>query len=179
MLDLVAKSPAAGLVPVSIGTMALDEICPDHITFVTALGGAGSALSDALKAAHGMAMPDVHRATGRDGARAIWFGPTVALVGPAPDARLAQCAAVVDQSDAWCLLRLSGADLDAVLARLCPVDMRAAQFKRGHVIRSQLEHMNVVFHKVSDTAVDIYGFRSMAKTMVHDIQTAMESVAAR
>jgi sarcosine oxidase subunit gamma len=57
--------------------------------------------------------------------------------------------------------------------------MRAAQFKRGHVIRSQLEHMNVVYHKVSDTAVDIYGFRSMAKTMVHDIQTAMESVAAR
>jgi hypothetical protein len=39
--------------------------------------------------------------------------------------------------------------------------------------------MNVVYHKVSDTAVDIYGFRSMAKTMVHDIQTAMESVAAR
>lgn len=178
MIKLTAKSPAHGLVPVTIGTATLDEMTPVHITFITPYQGQGDALSQALKSAHGMAAPAVHRATGRDGARAIWFGAQIALVGPVPDATLAQYGAVVDQSDGWCVLRLSGVGLEPILARLCPVDMRASVFKRGHVIRSQLQHMNVVYHRVAEDAVDIYGFRSMAQTMVHDITTAMDSIAA-
>lgn len=178
MIKLTAKSPAHGLVPVTIGAATLDEITPANIAFVTPYQGQGDALSQAMKTAHGMAAPAAHRATGRDGARAIWFGAQIALVGPVPDATLAQYAAVVDQSDGWCILRLSGPTLDPILARLCPVDMRTTAFKRGHVVRSQLQHMNVVYHRVSEDAVDIYGFRSMAQTMVHDITTAMDSVAA-
>lgn len=176
MLDLVAKSPADGLVPVAIGTMTLDEVAPAAITFLTAAKGQEAALSAALKTAHGMALPAAQRATGRDGARAVWFGAEVALVGAVPDPSLSDHAAIVDQSDAWCVLRLTGDDLDAVLARLCPVDMRGSVFKRGHVVRSQLQHMNVVYHKLSENAVDIYGFRSMAATLVHDLKIAMESV---
>jgi heterotetrameric sarcosine oxidase gamma subunit len=178
VLNLIAKSPASSLVPLTIGTVELTEAFPDAITFLSAFSGKTDSLSDVLKSSHGMALPGPNRATGRDGARAIWFGSDVALIGPKPNEELASHCAMVDQSDAWCVLRMSGQDIEAVMARLCPVDMRINHFKRGHVVRSQMVHMNVVYHRVSDQVVDIYGFRSMASTMVHEIKTAMESVAA-
>jgi len=178
VLNLSSISATQGVLPVTHGTLELCEICPDHITSLAAYRGQADALSAALKSAHGMTLPAINRATGRDGARAIWFGPSVVLVGPAPDASLAQHAAVVDLSDGWCQLRLLGDRIDDVLARLAPVDLRWSVFGRGHVARSQLVHANVAYHRVSETTVDIYGFRSMAHSLVHEITRAMASVDA-
>lgn len=178
MVNLTPISATHGVLPQSYGPLSLTEIAPDHITSLAAYRGQSDALSAALKSAHGMALPAINRATGRDGARAIWFGASVLLVGPAPDPSLAQHAAMVDLTDGWCQLRLSGVDIEAVLARLAPIDLRWANFGRGHVARSQLVHANVAYHRVSETAVDIYGFRSMAHSLVHEITRAMASVHA-
>ncbi len=75
--------------------------------------------------------PKTGQATGRAGARAIWAGPSVFLVGPEPDADLSNHAAIVDQSDSWCVLNLKGADVEAVLARLSSVDMRSEVHEKG------------------------------------------------
>ncbi len=110
----------------------------------------------------------------------MWFGrDLVLLIGPEPHGSLARHAAIVDQSDAWAVVRLQGAGAEAVLARLVPVDLRAAHFKRGHTLRSQLQHMNVSITRVAADAFQIMAFRSMAQTLVHDLKTAMEGVAAR
>lgn len=178
MVNLTPISATQGMLPVSFGRLHLAEVATDHITSLAAYHGQADALSAVLKSAHGMVLPAVNRATGRDGARAIWFGPSILLVGPVPDASLAQYAAIVDLSDGWCHLRLSGDALDDVLARLAPVDLRKSVFGRGHVARSQLVHANVAYHRVSETTVDIYGFRSMAHSLVHEITRAMASVHA-
>jgi sarcosine oxidase subunit gamma len=179
VLKLVAKSPAEGLVPIAVGAMELNEVVPAAITSIACYHGQSAALSAALKEYHGMALPKTGQATGRAGVRAIWAGPSVFLVGPEPDADLSNHAAIVDQSDSWCVLNLKGADVEAVLARLSSVDMRLKSMKKGQVVRSQLQHMNAIYHRVSDDSFDIYAFRSMAKTMVHDIDRAMRYIASR
>ena len=80
MLKLVEKSPAEGLVPLSVGTMELSEVVPAAITSIAYYQGQADALSAALKEHHGMALPKMGQATGRAGARAMWAGPSVFLV---------------------------------------------------------------------------------------------------
>ena len=53
MLKLVAKSPAEGLVPLSVGTMELNEVVPAAITSIACYQDRADALSAALKKHHG------------------------------------------------------------------------------------------------------------------------------
>lgn len=180
MAELIAKTPCEGLLPLRIGSVTASEETPGAMTALAPYRGQEKPLSQALKAAHGMAFPAPNRATGRAGARAIWFGRGQAmLIGPAPDAALGQFAALTDQSDGWAVLRLEGDAVEQVLARLVPVDLRAGSFKRGHTLRSQVQHMAGSITRIGDRAFLIMVFRSMAETLVHDVKTAMEAVAAR
>lgn len=180
MVELTAKSPCEGLLPLTEGAVSLTEESPVQITSVTARKGQAAALSAALEQAHGMAMPKPNRATGNKTARALWFGRDQAmLIGPVPKAGLAALSTLVDQGDAWAVVRLEGAAAEAVLARLVPVDLRASTFKQGHTARTLLQHMTVSITRVGEQAFQIMAFRSMAKTLVHDLHRTMESVAAR
>ncbi len=180
MVELSAKSPCAGGLPVHVGSLTLTEVTYPHITSVTAKHGRTANLSELLKSTHGMALPKPNRATGKSDARAIWFGPDQAmLMGPEPNGSLTSEATVVDQSDAWAVVRIEGTGAEDVLARLIPIDLRSRTFKRGHTARTLLQHMTVSVTRVGDQAFQIMAFRSMARTLVHDLQRAMESCAAR
>ena len=180
MADLMEKSPCAGLLPVQHGDVTLSEIEMTRLTSFAPFKGQDKASSEALKKAHGMALPGINRTTGKEGARAIWFGQGQAmLVGFDVDASLAPLAAMTDQSDAWALVRLEGAQSEDVLSRLVPVDVRKSVFKRGHTARTQLQHLMVSITRTGDNAFLIMAFRAMAKTLVHDLETAMQGVAAR
>lgn len=180
MAELIAKSPCDGLLPVEIGGVTLTEEDLGHLTALAPYRGQAKDAAAALKSAHGMVWPGPNRVTGKQGARAIWFGRAhVLLAGPAPDAALAAHAALTDQSDAWACVRLEGAGAEDVLARLVPLDLRAGRFKRGHSAKTQLMHMNVSISRIGEHAFLILAFRSMAKTLVHDLKTAMAGVAAR
>ena len=178
--ELIAKTPASGLLPLTIGSVELREVECGHLTSLAPFNGKEKALSQALKVTHGAALPGPNRATGKEGARVIWFGLNhVLLIGPAPNIELAEYAAMTDQSDAWTAVQLRGERAADVLARLVPVDLRAASFKRGHTVRTDLMHMTA---SITSTAVNtflILVFRSMAQTLVHDLKMAMEGVAAR
>ena len=176
MARLVAKSPCAGLLPVTSGSVTLSEVLPEAITSVAPFAGQGGAVSASLQAATGAAFPDPNRWTGGD-TRIVWTGPDQAMVlGPrvAPPG-----AAVTDQSDAWAVLRLAGQGAEAVLARLVPVDLRRAQFPAGQAARTMLHHMTCTILRVEEDAFEIMVFRSMAATAVHDLEAAMKSVAAQ
>ena len=175
---LVAKTPCADLLPITRGSVTLTETDPGAITSVSPLRGREGAVSDALKAQIGAAWPKPGRSTGKQGARAVWSGLDQALVlGPvlAPIAG----AAMTDQSDAWACVCLDGTGARDVLARLTPFDLRPAQFKQGHAARTELAHMSVVLIRTGAERYEIMGFRSMAKTLVHDLGEAMTSLAAR
>lgn len=180
MAELIAKSPCDRLLPITLGGMSLTEEQPGSMWVLAPFKGQEKALSKALEAAHGMAFPAANRSTGKAGSRAVWFGRDMALLmGVEPDAKLAKHAALTDQSDAWAVVRLDGAGAEDVLARLVPVDLRPQVFKRGHTARTELKHMMASVTRIGPQAFQVMVFRSMAKTLVHDLKTAMEAVTAR
>jgi sarcosine oxidase subunit gamma len=175
-LTLTAATPCAGLLPLRIGTVTLSEVDPGHLTAIAP----GKGLGAALQSAHGLDLPGPGQAIGSDTARAIWFGRAhILLMGPAPDPALADHAALTDISDAWAVVRLEGAGAADVLARLTPIDLRAHMFQPGQTARTELFHMQSSITRLQNDAFLIMVFRSMARTVVHDLKTAMEGVAAR
>lgn len=176
MLDAV--TPCAGLLPLTIGALTLTEVDPGCLTALAPYHG--KALGEALKAAHGMALPDANRTTGKAGARVLWFGHAhYLLMGPAPDPALDDHAAVTDISDGWAVVQLAGEGAAAALARVTPIDLRLGQFKQSHTARTDLRHMHASITRLGDEVFMIMVFRSMAHTLVHDLGAAMEGVAAR
>jgi len=180
VIELKEQTPCAGLVPLVIGSVTLDEVAAGRMTAIAPHAGRRKALATAFRAAHGIAWPGPGRATGRAGCRALWFDHAhVMLMGPAPDPGLAEVAALVDQSDAWAVVRLDGDDAADVLARLTPLDLRKEHFKRGHSARSELAHMPASITRIGARAYQVMVFRAMAGTMMHEMRVAMQGVAAR
>lgn len=179
MDELAERAPFEGLLPIEIGGVRIVAEDLGRLTSVSPVGDA-SVLSDALEVGHGMAWPKPGRATGKSGARCIWFGlREVLLVGPAPDADLARHAAVVDVSDGWAAVSVEGAPGVDVLARLVPIDLRPAVFKRGHTARTHVGHMPASVTRLGPERLLVLTFRSMAGTMAHELRRALEAVAAR
>lgn len=180
MAELTEMTPCDGVLPVTIGKTSLTEDLPAAMTSLAPYVGQEKALSAALEAAHGMAFPAINRSTGKVGARAIWFGQGMALLqGPVASAALGGYAALTDQSDAWAVVRLEGERAEDVLARLVPVDLRCQSFKRGDTVRTELAHMMASITRLGPDAFQVMVFRSMARTLIHDLKVAMAGVAAR
>lgn len=178
MAELQALTPCAGLCPVNHGDLSLSEVTVEAITSVAPLDRQQDAVSEGLRAQMGAAFPAPNRTTGKAKARAVWSGRGQALVlGPRLDPIAG--AAMTDQSDAWACVALEGPGARDVLARLVPVDLGENVFKRGHAARTQLGHMNVVIMRTGADRYGIMAFRSMARTLVHELDEAMRMVAAR
>ena len=128
MADLVALSPAKGLLPVARGGVTLSE--PDMVpmTFVAPFKGREAEVAVALERA-GAGFPGPNWSVGSGKVRAVWAGPGQALVIGAVVAP--EGAAVSDQSDGWIRLRIEGGGVRDVLARLTPVDSAAGGLCRG------------------------------------------------
>ena len=177
--ELKPRTACEEALPLEIGATQLVELDLGPITSVM-VWGSEQDVSAAMKTAHGVSFPKPNRSNGTDATRCVWFGRNQAvLIGIAPDASLGQHAAVVDQSDAWCAVSLSGGTAEDVLARLVPVDLRRAQFKRGHTVRTQVGHMMTSVTRTGPDSFMILVFRSMAVTLIHELKQAMQSVAAR
>lgn len=186
VVDLTARTPCdaggetgASVLPFTIGDVRLEELDAGVITLLAPYGD-GAALSAALEAAHGVAYAKPGRSVGTARARCVWFGQGQALlIGPGPAADLAQHGAMVEQSDGWAVVSLSGDKVVDVLARLVPVDLRAGTFKRGHCVRTMLGHMSVSITRTAQDRMMILVFQSMANTLIHELEAAMRAVAAR
>ncbi len=175
MVNLIAKTPCHGLLPITIGTVTLSEVATGPITSVSPFTGQEKSVSDALKANHGTAFPAPNRTTSKNTARLIWSGRGQALMlGVIPDVK---GAALTDQSDAWTHVEIAGTGVADVLARVTPVDTRA--MKRGHSARTLVQHVSVVLIRTGNDRFEIMAMRSMAKTLVHDLERAMTGLAAR
>lgn len=176
MVELKQTSPCAGLLPISFGSVTVDEVDVGPLTSLSAIGDASGALQDA----HGLTWPKPGETTQQGEVRCIWFGlREVLLTGAVPDVRLNEHAAVADQSDAWAVVQLHGAGSVDVLARLVPLDLRDAAFPPGRTARTQVQHMNASVTKMETNRFQIMVFRSMAGTLVHDLAQAMAGVASR
>ena len=177
MSDLIAEIATAGLMSFETEGCALEEHVPERITWIAPFKGQMAAVSEAMERDIGCPFPEPNRMTVSDHARAISSGPQEALVlGRGPDTNE---AAVVDQSDGWVVLHLSGAMSRDVLARLTPVDLRPTHFEVGHTARTLIGHMTGSLSRLDADIWEIIVFRSMTKTAIHDIERAMKAVTAR
>lgn len=168
MVELKAKTPCEGLLPVEIGNCRLEEHSPGPMVLITPLGK----VSLKLPAPGQMIDGGDHRL--------LWFGRNEYLMmGATPPEGMNDQAALVDQSDGWAVVMLSGAGAEDVLARLVPIDLRATAFPEGSATRTQLQHQNIAIARGGADQFMILAFRSMAHSLVHDLKTAMEHVAAR
>lgn len=180
MLELKALPAFGSAYEKSAGTATLIGIAETGaLTSLAPYKGKTDALSAVLKSKHGISFPMANRAETTGGGRILWFGHNMALLmGPVPDAALSEHAALTDQSDAWTCLQLSGAGAEAVLARLAPVDLRLVNFPVGATARTLLEHVNASVTREAEDCFLILVFRSMTGTVIHEIERAMENVAA-
>lgn len=176
MPELIAKSALEGR-RLTVGTVMLAEADLGRVTSIALFPGGGKAVARGLKAL-GLAMPEPNSFAEKKGARIIWTGREQAFLTGA-DCPALEGAAVTDQTDGWTVLALTGAGAVDVLARLVPMDLRLAAFPVGGALRTQLNHMNVIILRTGDHALEIMAFRSMARTAWHELEAAMQMLAAR
>ncbi|QUJ75196.1 sarcosine oxidase subunit gamma [Sulfitobacter albidus] len=177
MVELKAQSPAADLLPLEIGGIVAREVDPGEVCSSLPFRRSSQAQLDA---ALGATFPGPGQWVQSGAARAVWAGQgEVLLMGAAAPAALGDHAALVDQSDMWCVVELAGAGVEDVLARLVPLDLRAGAFPVGSATRSLLGHMHALIIRTGDETFEVAVFRSLAGTLVHDLRRALEAVAAR
>ncbi|MEY1554823.1 sarcosine oxidase subunit gamma [Yoonia sp. R2331] len=154
--------------PQTIGNVTLTEVVIDAMWSVAPYKGKEKAVATAL----GTGFPKPNRTTSGAAIRALWGGPGMAFVicDALPD--LTALAAVTDQSDAWAVVAVSGADSVDVLARLVPIDLRGKAFKTGHTARTMLGHMMVSVTRTGPDVFEIMAMRSMAGTLTHELTRA-------
>jgi sarcosine oxidase subunit gamma len=176
--DLIATSPLEGRAPLALGGCTLSEASPGRITSVAPFRGRQKAFARALKAM-GLAFPEPGRIVVSGSAQLVWTGREQAFLIGADPAGLAPHAALTDQTDGWAALRLEGPGAEAVLARIVPVDVRAAAFPPGRSARVPFNHMSSVLMRTAAEAFEVLVFRSMARTAWHEAEAAMTALAAR
>ena len=173
MIDLTTTTAFSGL-PLTIGRVTLTAFDPGPVTSVAPYPG-----RDLSRALAPLAFPQPGAISEAAGLRLVWAGRDLAFLmgGAAPD--LTGLAATTDQTDGWAWLTLAGRDAVAVLARLCPLDLRAAVFPPGRSARSLVGHMQAIVIRTGSEAFELAVFRSMAGSLLHDLTGAMRGVAAR
>ena len=179
MADLIVTCPFDGRLPLEIGGVRAIAPGPVAITSVAPFRGQAEAVSTALEAQIGIGLPQVGQSlAGRDGVRVTWAGLGRVFV-TGPEIAPIDGAATSDQSDAWAIVELAGDGARDVLARLTAIDLRADSFAIGRSARAQIGHMNALILRAGDDTYAVFVFRSMAATLLHELETAMRSVAAR
>lgn len=177
MVDLLPLTPCAGLLPITVGQVTLSETVLNTMVCVAPFAGQDKAVSTALKDQIGLGLAPVNRVVRKGDAYVQWSGHGSWLVRC--NVALDGLAAVTDQTDAWAVVQIAGAGVEDVLARLIPVDLRAAVFKKDHTARTMLGHMSVAVTRVRPDVFEVMVMRSMAGTLVHELTVAMENIAAR
>lgn len=178
MAKLIAKSACEGLVPLRIGALTLRDAQPARMTAVAPWPGKEKAAGQALKKL-GLGWPDPGRAIQNGKSSILWAARGQAfLVNAAPEG-LDAAAALTDISDGWTVLTLMGRGAADVLARLVPLDLSRRAFPEGTTARTSLGHMQCLLYCNGPERFHLSVFRSMTRTAVHEVETAMTAIAAR
>ena len=178
MVKLIAR-PAFEAEGETIGDVTLRAVTEGAVTSIAPFRGQEGAVSAALMQAFGLGFPAVGKDISAKGTRLLWAGRGRALlIGPeAPD--LAGLAAVTTQTGAEAVMQLEGEGVEAVLARLVPMDLRLARFGTGSTARTQVAHMTASVTRMEPSCMELRVMRSMAETLWHDVTEAAGLFAAR
>jgi sarcosine oxidase subunit gamma len=152
------------------GIARVAEIGPLGMVTLRAKPGL-SGLAKAVKAATGCAVPGPRSIVERDGRAAAWMSPDEYLLilprGAVGKALAAIARALkdghhlaVEVSDARAVFQVTGEDADAVIARLCPVDLGV--LPRGEMRRTRLAQVACALWR-DGQGFTLVTFRSVAR----------------
>lgn len=86
---------------------------------------------------------------------------------------LKDTAYCTDQSDAWCMIEISGEGVYAALERICPLNLSVDAFKVGSVARTSMEHLGVVVFKTEENTFILMGATSSADDLLHTVTVSV------
>lgn len=139
----------------------------------------------AITAAFG-ALPDVGQSSLNKGYRLLRMGLDQAFVmfdcatpdaEPKVAAALKGAAYTTDQTDAWCILELSGPRARDVLERICMVDLHPDAFATGALARTIMEHMGAVVVRSEAETYLLMSASSSAKSFAHAVELSMDNIS--
>jgi len=161
----VKAGPLAGL-PGPAGGIALEER-----TFLGKINlrgnGADETFTAAVRGVVDCAPPSEPNTVASGGGNTVfWLGPDEWLVHCAEDRRPAlvdgltaalrgQHSAVVDVSDYYVVMRLSGTRTREVLSKGTPLDLHPRAFPTGTCAQTRFGHATVLLHKLEQDVVDL------------------------
>lgn len=172
MARLIARSATCGLLPVEIGGVRLVDAQPETITWLAPFDGQEAAVSAALGG-----FPAPGEAVDVAAGRALSVGPGQALI--LGEKVSPEGAAVADHSDGWTVVALEGTGAREVLARLTPLDLREVAFPVRRTARTMLGHKTASLTRVAQDRYELMVFRSMTRSLVHELTRAMRHLEAR
>lgn len=158
-------SPLTGL-PVPFGGISLEE--RPFVGKVIVRGDAGdTAFTGAVNGAIGCALPLKANTTAGSAAHTVfWLGPSEWMIHCDEDAQQAlvaglrealkdRHAAVVDVSDYYVVMRLSGDRILEVLSKGTPLDLHPKVFQVEYCAQTRFGHATVLLHKVAEDVMDL------------------------
>ncbi|MCB6178902.1 sarcosine oxidase subunit gamma [Rhodobacter sp. Har01] len=179
MPELIAKEAWQGQAAVTRAGLVLAPLQDRPIWSVALFPGGADGAATALESL-GLGFPEPNRWVSAAEVRLVWTGRAQAfLMGAEPPAGLAGHAAVTDQSGGWAGVSLSGPAGPEALARLVPVDLRPGSFPAGAAIRAPVNHMSAVILRTGPETVEVWVFRSMARTLWHELTEVLARFEAR
>lgn len=159
-LDGVASSGRYGIAGGAPGVIA-HEITGIGLAHVAARNGQRAVLAEAARSAFSIELPNAPRRTGGNEIAFIWAGPNQWLVAMASPptvgldavlaAALGRHAAIVEQSHARTLLRISGPRVRDALAKGLALDLHPRAFTPGHAAMTTVAHIAVHLWQLDDT----------------------------
>ena len=85
-----------------------------------------------------------------------------------------ETASITEQTDAWVRLDITATHLQPLFERLCNQDVAAAPI--GFATRTMIDHLGCYLIKRTAHDVTLYGPRSSAKSLLHAVEGAAQSV---
>lgn len=157
------------------------------VSIATPLQGE-QALNDALQSAYGVTLPTIgHSAKATTDSttvlalsqdqRFIVFDEPDGAPAAAVGARLGDTAYIVDQSDGWVMVRVTGDNCRAALERICPIDLSIAAFAPGSVARTVMEHLATIIMCEADDNYILLSPRSSANSFLHALDVSARNIS--
>lgn len=186
-LTLTAATPLDGL-SLQFEEIELIEVTGRALVSLAVPNGGESALADRVKQAYGVDIPAVGNTKPSQTDNASLLGMARDQVfllfddpGGDPVAHveklLGDSAYLVDQSDSWVILAISGTRARTALERICPIDLHPGKFAVGHVARTVMEHHAGIVMRVDAERYLILSPRSSSKSFAHAVQVSAENVS--
>ncbi|MCB1464492.1 MAG: hypothetical protein KDJ90_19220 [Nitratireductor sp.] len=164
---------------------SIAELAGLSVWWLSVRAGGEDALSKACEKQFGAGLPQARRyAEGEKGVRIAWAGERQYFVTGMQDAvpgAIERAGRVVDQSDGWLAIRITGGKSREVMEKLCGIDLHASVFPGGSAARAPVEGMIALIVCEDDTngTFMILFQRSSARSFLEHVRHAAHSTSPR